>query len=107
MRLATAAGKTDTFLGERYRRIGRRRGKKKALVAVGRSLLVVIRHLLSAPAPGSTTSVPVTTTPASTPNNASATTSANAKPSAPPSPCSPPHRPPTAFHPSAHTLVGR
>jgi transposase len=46
---ATAAGKTDTFLGERYRRIGRRRGKKKALVAVGRSLLVVIWHLLSTP----------------------------------------------------------
>ncbi|GGM24468.1 IS110 family transposase [Streptomyces fumigatiscleroticus] len=46
---ATAAGKTDTFLGERYRRIARRRGKRKALVAVGRSLLVVIWHLLSAP----------------------------------------------------------
>jgi transposase len=46
---ATAVGKTDTFLGERYRRIGRRRGKKKALVAVGRSLLVVIWHLLSTP----------------------------------------------------------
>ncbi|WP_329327148.1 IS110 family transposase [Streptomyces mirabilis] len=46
---ATAAGKTDTFLGERYRRIGRRRGRKKALVAVGRSLLVVIWHLLSTP----------------------------------------------------------
>ncbi|MFD9223655.1 IS110 family transposase [Streptomyces sp. NPDC060064] len=46
---ATAAGKTDTFLVERYRRIGRRRGRKKALVAVGRSLLVVIWHLLSTP----------------------------------------------------------
>ncbi|WP_234392300.1 transposase [Streptomyces sp. WM6378] len=46
---ATAAGKTDTFLGERYRRIARRRGKRKALVAVGRSLLVVIWHLLSDP----------------------------------------------------------
>ncbi|MGP4086018.1 IS110 family transposase [Streptomyces sp. KR55] len=46
---ASAAGKTDTFLGERYRRIARRRGKKKALVAVGRSLLVVIWHLLSDP----------------------------------------------------------
>ncbi|MEU1274010.1 IS110 family transposase [Streptomyces sp. NPDC005799] len=46
---ASAAGRTDTFLGERYRRIARRRGKKKALVAVGRSLLVVIWHLLSDP----------------------------------------------------------
>jgi transposase len=44
---AVSAGKTDTFLGERYRRIARRRGKKKAIVAVGRSILVIIWHLLS------------------------------------------------------------
>jgi len=44
-----AAGKTDTFLGERYRRIARRRGKKKAIVAVGRSILVIVWHLLSDP----------------------------------------------------------
>jgi transposase len=46
---AVSAGKTDTFLGERYRRIARRRGKKKAIVAVGRSLLVIIWHLLQDP----------------------------------------------------------
>jgi hypothetical protein len=46
---AVAAGKTDTFLGERYRRIARRRGKKKAIVAVGRSILVIIWKLLSDP----------------------------------------------------------
>ena len=46
---AVAAGKTDTVLGERYRRIARRRGKKKAIVAVGRSILVIIWHLLSDP----------------------------------------------------------
>jgi transposase len=46
---AVIAGRTDTFLGERYRRIARRRGKKKALVAVGRSILVVIWHLLADP----------------------------------------------------------
>lgn len=46
---ASSAGKTDTFLGERYRRTARRRGKKKAPVAVGRSLLLVIWHLLSDP----------------------------------------------------------
>jgi transposase len=46
---AAAAGRTDTFLGERYRRIARRRGAKKALVAVGRTLLVIIWHLLSDP----------------------------------------------------------
>jgi len=44
---AVAAGRTDTFLGERYRRIARRRGKKKAIVAVGRSILMIIWHLMS------------------------------------------------------------
>ena len=46
---APIAGRTDTFLGERYRRIARRRGKKKAIVAVGRSMLVIIWHLLADP----------------------------------------------------------
>jgi transposase len=46
---AVAAGRTDTFLGERYRRIARRRGSKRAIVAVGRSILVIIWHLLSDP----------------------------------------------------------
>ncbi len=46
---AVGAARTDTFLGARYRRIARRRGKKKAIVAVGRSILVVIWHLLADP----------------------------------------------------------
>jgi transposase len=46
---AVSAGRTDTFLGQRYRRLARRRGKKKAIVAVGRSILVIIWHLLSDP----------------------------------------------------------
>jgi len=46
---AAAAGKTNTFLGQRYRRIARRRGAKKAIVAVGRSILIIIWHLLSDP----------------------------------------------------------
>jgi transposase len=46
---AVSAARTDTFLGARYRRIARRRGKKKALVATGRSTLVVIWNLLSDP----------------------------------------------------------
>jgi transposase len=46
---AVAAGGTNTFLGERYRRIARRRGRKKAIVAVGRSILIVVWHLLSDP----------------------------------------------------------
>ena len=44
---AVVAGRTDTFLGERYRRIAKRRGKKRAIVAVGRSILVIVWHLLS------------------------------------------------------------
>jgi transposase len=48
--VATAAAKTDTFLGERYRRLVRRTGKLKALVAVARSILVIIWHLLADPA---------------------------------------------------------
>jgi len=47
--IATAAAKTDTFLGERYRRLVKRCGKQKALVAVARSILVIIWHLLSDP----------------------------------------------------------
>ena len=46
---AVAAGRTDTFLGERYRRIARRRGKKRAVVAVGRSILTITWHLLADP----------------------------------------------------------
>jgi transposase len=46
---AAAAAKTDTFLGERYRRIVKRRGKLKALVAVARSILVIIWNLLNDP----------------------------------------------------------
>lgn len=45
--IAVSAGKTDTFLGERYRRVARRRGKMRAIVAVGRSVLVIVWHLLS------------------------------------------------------------
>ena len=44
---AVAAGKTDTFLGERYRRIARRRGNRRAIVAVGRSILTIVWHLLT------------------------------------------------------------
>jgi transposase len=46
---AASAARTDTFLGERYRRIVKRRGKLKALVAVARSILVTVWHLLAEP----------------------------------------------------------
>jgi transposase len=44
---AIGAARTDTFLGERYRRIARRRGKNRAIVAIGRSILVIVWALLS------------------------------------------------------------
>ena len=47
--IAASAGRTGTFPGERYRRLARRRGKRKALVAVARSILVIIFHLLADP----------------------------------------------------------
>ena len=47
---ANGAARTQTFLGERYHRIARRRGKAKAQVAVARSILVIIWHLLKDPA---------------------------------------------------------
>lgn len=46
---AAGAGRTSTFLGARYRRIARRRGKKKAIVAVARSILITIWHILNNP----------------------------------------------------------
>jgi transposase len=44
---AVIAGRTDTFLGKRYQRIAKRRGKRRAIVALGRSILVIIWHLLA------------------------------------------------------------
>jgi transposase len=46
---AAVAARTDTFLGERYRRIAKRRGKQRALVAVGNSVLTIVWHLLADP----------------------------------------------------------
>jgi len=47
---AAAAARTDTFPGARCRRIVRRRGKLRVLVAVARSNLVIIWQLLARPA---------------------------------------------------------
>jgi transposase len=47
---AAAAARTSTFLGERYRRLVKRRGKLRALVAVARSILVIVWNLLADPA---------------------------------------------------------
>jgi transposase len=47
--IAASAARTDTFLGQRYRRIAKRRGKRKAQAAIARSILVIIYHLLASP----------------------------------------------------------
>ena len=50
---AYAAANTDTFLGERFRRLSSRPGgggRKKAGCAVGRSILIIVWHLLNDPA---------------------------------------------------------
>jgi hypothetical protein len=46
---AASIARTGTFLEERYRRIARRRGSQKAVVAIGRSLLIIIWHPLAGP----------------------------------------------------------
>ena len=46
---AMSAARTNTFLGARYKRIMRRRGHIKALVAIARSILTAIWHLIANP----------------------------------------------------------
>lgn len=47
--IVVGIARSNTFLTERYRRLIRRRGKKRAIVAVGNSVLTIIWHLLSNP----------------------------------------------------------
>jgi transposase len=47
--VAATAARTDTFLGARYRRIAKRRGRQKAIVATGNTILIIAYHLLSDP----------------------------------------------------------
>jgi transposase len=48
-RAAMTAAKTDTYLGERYRRIARRRGKQKAIVAVSRTICEIAWMIITNP----------------------------------------------------------
>jgi transposase len=45
-----SAGRTQSFLGARYRRLTKRMPKKKALVATGNSVLTIVHALLADPA---------------------------------------------------------
>ena len=44
------ASRTGTYLGERYRRIARRRGKQKAIVAVARTICEIACLIIADPA---------------------------------------------------------
>jgi transposase len=47
--IVAGLSRSDTFLGERYRRIRSRRGEHRAIVALGNSVLTIVWHLLSDP----------------------------------------------------------
>jgi transposase len=46
IQVAYAAGRTQTYLGAQFRRLAARRGRKRAAVAVGHSILVIAYHLI-------------------------------------------------------------
>ncbi|MGO9218606.1 MAG: IS110 family transposase [Streptosporangiaceae bacterium] len=48
--IVIGASRTHTFIAGRYRRLARRRGKKRAIVATGNTILTIVYHLLSDPA---------------------------------------------------------
>jgi transposase len=54
--IVAAVARTDTFLGERYRRLVRRRGKHRAIVAVGNSVLTIVWPWGSETRPGALSS---------------------------------------------------
>jgi transposase len=43
---AKATQRTDSYLGEQYRRLARRRGANKAPIAVAHSILVIVYHMI-------------------------------------------------------------
>jgi transposase len=47
---AAAAARTDTFMGHRFQRLVKRMGQRKAYVAVARSILIAVWHVLADPA---------------------------------------------------------
>ncbi|MDP9374799.1 MAG: transposase [Chloroflexota bacterium] len=48
IQIAHVASKTkDTYLAAQYRRIAARRGKKRALVALGHTILVIVYHIFT------------------------------------------------------------
>ena len=82
----TGAARTDTFLGQRYRRLAKRMPKAKVSAASQRWILVIIFHLLADPLLPSKTLRLTITKSWSTKSGARATWSTNKEPSAAASP---------------------
>ncbi|MCF6095107.1 hypothetical protein L1765_14175, partial [Microaerobacter geothermalis] len=49
-----AASKTRTYLGSKYWALSRRRGQKKATIAIAHKILVIVYHILFNSLPGHT-----------------------------------------------------
>ncbi|MET9913948.1 IS110 family transposase [Streptomyces sp. NPDC006476] len=103
---ANAAARTDTFLGARYRRIVKRRGHAKALVAVARSILAITWHLINVQTPPTRSSASTGTAATSTPPAKPAISSASSRPSATKSP-SHRHQPDRPASPSSGPHAAR
>ena len=93
--VAATAARSDTFLGERYRRLARDGASARPWPPSPAPSSSSSSTCSPTPPPGSATSAPATTTTAPPPNERSATTSANSRPSASPSPSPPPRTPPS------------
>ena len=103
---AADAAKTAPFLGERHRCAAAATGSELAIVATGRSTLVIAWHLLSNPRRRFRDLGPGFYAASIDPNAASATTSASPKPSATQSPSSPPSDPTAHSTPAPLTSAG-
>jgi hypothetical protein len=103
---AAGDAKTDPFLGERHRYAAAAAGSELAIVATGRSILVIAWHLLSNPRRRFRDLGPGFYAARIDPNAASPTTSASPKPSAAPSSSSPPSDPIAHSTPAPLTSAG-
>ena len=103
---AATAARTDTFLGERYRRLVRRRGKLKALVAIARTILVIIWHLLTSRTARFRELAPAITPAAWIKRRRPAATSGSWKHSDTPSPSHPPPDLARAGNPAGNQRLG-
>ena len=92
---ANGAARTETFLGERLRRLSKRLGGNRAKCAVGRSILTIIWHLLASPEARFTDLGPDWHNRKTDRDRKIRATSASSTPSAPTSPSHPPPDTPT------------